>query len=1001
MRRTLRWLAATLITLLLAEQALAQVYVAPRRPGKSVVRYFDQDWRYLDLLDGEVINGREAGGIRFFYYEQQEEGAMRAAASIEASYLHLAEVFDHTPRRRFSYILYDTYQEFLATNLFPLQEGVLGVTSPRTLEVTLPYFGDHARFEHVSVHELVHEFTIQKVQARADEEGTRRDPLNLMPLWFIEGLAEYYAHDGIDDETEMLIRDMVTNPDLFRGYGLIDFFFDAPGAFLYTYKLGQIRVAFLEEVYGEGTVQEILERSPRLVEADFGFGARRAPSFRQLVGEVVDERPTAVSEAFEAWLKRRVFPDWLDSTQDRRDLRTLRGVRGIPNALASSPDGNLLMYRTLEPFTGRSRLMLLDRRNPRSQHRVIMDRRPGAESLHPIEGRNFALGDDRLVYIASSRDSDVLHWGEITHRAREVEDPPPNWEHEEEDDFWRVRLRTHNWERFPLRDHGLVAAFSPSLSPDGEQLAFIASRRGGTKNLYVLDREGALTQLTDDEFAQRETAWSPRGVVYTSDATDHGLHNVFLADPTGRQPPRRLTTEASEHWSPVALPDGRIFFVAWTGGHANLHEITDDGVVQRTDVPTGLFDPGVGPDGGLWSVLYESAHRGPVEVPSESLVDLETREQPEGEPAEPLPTLDLADSEPYRPLQLQHWRPDQLFGFVGAGAGAIYGQVFASASDQLRDHTVVLSALMFGSLRLTDGFAAYMNQAGRVSVGAGAFQSLRFRIDRTFDDPDLLFQSNERFFGGLGSIRYPFNRFSYLQLEQRVGGAEFFLFDPGYAFLQRQGLLSDWRAENDGIRFQTETIARFGMDTIQYHAFAGPIAGWSLLAEVTAGAQPLEEEIFGNLRFDAEYYVPLPLVEGANVGWRASAGSALPTRYSRSFFLSSYDTLRGVRFGDVDHLLGDHFVFTKAELRVPLDFLIRTAVASTIQGVVGVDFGGVADELTDLWDRRILDVAVGGNIGLGPLVLRIHFARALDIGADLPDYDSPWVPNISLSYMQF
>jgi hypothetical protein len=153
-------------------------------------------------------------------------------------------------------------------------------------------------------------------------------------------------------------------------------------------------------------------------------------------------------------------------------------------------------------------------------------------------------------------------------------------------------------------------------------------------------------------------------------------------------------------------------------------------------------------------------------------------------------------------------------------------------------------------------------------------------------------------------------------------------------------------------------------------------------------------------RLDAQQYIALPLISGANLGLRASAGTAGGGPYAVGYWLSSYDTLRAYTWQD-PNLLGRHFWFGNAELQVPLDGLIRLAVANGVEGVAGVDFGGVSDDLGALWDRRVLDVALGTNVLLGPLVLRLHFARALDIGAPLPESGAPWVTNFSLSWLSF
>ena len=85
---------------------------------------------------------------------------------------------------------------------------------------------------------------------------------------------------------------------------------------------------------------------------------------------------------------------------------------------------------------------------------------------------------------------------------------------------------------------------------------------------------------------------------------------------------------------------------------------------------------------------------------------------------------------------------------------------------------------------------------------------------------------------------------------------------------------------------------------------------------------------------------------------------------------------------------------------MPLDVLVRLAVASGIEGVAEIDFGAVADDTSELWDPRVLD-AVGADFILGPLVLRLHFAHAIDIGAAAPVTSRPWVTNFSISWLGF
>ncbi len=1147
-RRWAQALAAGLL-LLLPLQAFAQVFVYPRRPNKSQVRYFEFDWQHVDILVGpeadtsraddldrrvkepqtgpkdaspsdsphvptrgeappapdappsepspspegaplqvapsetpaqpggaggegtpaadstrapapgpapgpavretdapfgprtlapatspKELLGAKTGGVRLFFYERERDIAERAAAQIVSSYAYLVGQFDYVPTQTFPYILYSSYQEFLQTNLFPLQEGTLGVTSPVDLKLTLPYFGDHQLFEHVSTHEMAHQFTIQKVRTATEAAGIWGEPLGAMPLWFIEGIAEYYAQRGIDPEAEMLVRDLVVNPDFELGFVLLDFFEDRPWSFLWTYKMGQIRAAFIEERYGKGTLQRILAESPRLVGTV--NGQPPVENFRALVSRLTGQRPQQISSEFEAWLKRRAYSSYLAAEQGAATVEPIEGL-GVEHvdALQVSPDGNLLLLRSMDPTTARSRLTLFDWRAPMQDKLVVVDGVPGSESLHPVWGRNFDLTGNKLVFVAESRGADVLYVQDIEHAAERMSRPPtvvetqdvvspstmagvsPTQTTEKEvlpalaPETWDVRLKLGKRRKIELKRHGLLAAYAPVFSPDGGQIAFIGFRQEGLRDVYLLTPdEGAqdgysLTRLTEDDYAERELAWGRDGLVFTSDATSHGFYNLFRVRPEAPGELERLTTEARDHQDPTVLSDGRILFSAWATGRADVHEVQEGAVVRRTDLTTGLFDLSRGPGGSVWGLLHRSGRRVPVRLPSKGLLTLESHPQPAAEPARELHKRPLEGAVPYQALRPKNWELGPPFGFIGAGAGGIVGQVVASAADKLRNHALLLNVAVLGSFDLTDGYLVYLNQERRLTWGAGLFQSLVYRQDQTFDD--FGFPSAERFYGALGSVRYPFNRFVYMQGDLSVGGVSYFLFpfterelgDPALN-PRRENLLPQWYAQNAGPRLQTEATVRWGYDTVRY-SLGGPIAGSSFLLEGSSAYQPVQNEIFGTVRMDAERY--FPLFGRTHFFLRTGLGTTLGGRLARQFYLSSFDTLRGIPFGRTEWLIGRHFGFATGELQVPLNAIIRVAILTDIEAIAGVDFGGVGQTPGEIWDRRVLAPVVGVNFGLGPLILRLHFARPIDTGspAGLPAPRGEWVTNFSIRILGF
>jgi hypothetical protein len=961
------------------------------------------------LTDGGVPLPPRSGGVRLYFYDREAEVAERAAAQITSAYRHLVDQFEYVPTKTFPYILYNSYREFLETNLFPLQEGTLGVTSPVDLKLTLPYFGDHRLFELVSLHEMAHQFTIQKVRTVMEDNKLAGNPLEGIPLWFIEGLAEYYAQHGIDPEAEMLIRDLVVNPSLEKGYAMLDFFEDRPQSGLWTYKVGQIRCGFLEETYGQGMIQRILSSSGALAGA--GMMRRQTSDFGALLEKLTGDDSRTISRKFETWLKRRSFKAYLGSSQDVPEVKPLPEFQASSDALATSPSGDLLLYRTMEPETYRAKLILADRRSPSHGLTVATDGVPGVESLHLVFGRSFDVGKDALIYVAEANGEDLIYWQRVNHvvEEREADATPspfsvaanPNLPKREEEP-WSVSISLGEERYYRLRQHGIIAAFGPSLAVDGQRIAFVGLAENGVRDIYVLTPRGTggpedydLTRVTDDTYAERQVAWGPEDtLVFNSDATGHGKFNLFRAKLSEPGKVERLTSEARDHTDPEVLPDGRIFFVAFNRGSSDIHEVVGSQVVRRTDIATGLFDVNAGPDGGLWALFHHAGERQPVLIKKDQLIEAEAVAQPAPDAPRELSRTPLADAQAYSQYSPQNWELGNPYAFVSGGLQGIYGQVFANAEDRLRNHALILFAAVYGSFDLTDGFLVYLNQERRVTWGAGVFQSVRLRYDRTYDIRDLAVQilSGERYYGALGSLRYPFNQFVYLQADFSVGGVSYFL-SPVDKFLlatpewngSGRDLLSGpqgWYALNNGPRAQTEASLRFGFDTLRYHPLTGPIDGTTVLLEVTGGIQPFNGETYGAFRLDAAHYIP---IEGrAHVMIRGGAGSSVGGRYSTSFQLSSFDTIRGVPFtGSTlrQWLFGRNYFFSTAELQVPLNNFVRLILFSDIEAIAAVDFGGVSDDPRTLLHRRVLDYVLGVNFALGPLLFRLHFAKPVGIGA--------------------
>ena len=115
----------------------------------------------------------------------------------------------HELRGRQPLILYAAHPHFQQTNILSgeIGEGTGGVTESAKRRVILPFAGGLAETDHVLGHELVHAFQYD-IAAQTDIQGRPIGPgLQALPLWFIEGMAEYLSIGPIDANTAMWVRE--------------------------------------------------------------------------------------------------------------------------------------------------------------------------------------------------------------------------------------------------------------------------------------------------------------------------------------------------------------------------------------------------------------------------------------------------------------------------------------------------------------------------------------------------------------------------------------------------------------------------------------------------------------------------------------------------------------------------------------------------------------------------------------------------------------------------
>ncbi len=929
--------------------ALAAAAAAPARAqfgvfGQNKIQYRDFQWR--------VLHG---GHVDLYFYPQEEELARVALAYAEESYGVLEGRFRHSVARRIPLIVYASHQDFEQTNVLPFvpPEGLLGVTDFLKRRVTLPFTGSYADFRHTIRHELVHVFQLSQAELTFTLYPRQRHAQ--FPLWWTEGLAEYFSA-GEDTRDDMILRDITVSGRL----PTIPEFDNVGGAIVYP--LGGTLVRFLAERYGEWRIVQAYD------------DAWKYGDFEALMQGVFGRSLDQLTAEWHLAMRRRYYG--FVTRQEPLEVSATRiAALAVKPALWTPPGDTVPQVLYLSPRTGYTNVYAAPLGGGKSRIVVQGERSAEFESFHAFDSRLDVSRRGVLAFTSRFQDRDALVLWDLARGA------------------------IVGRYQFPE----IVSILSPCWSPDGERVAFSGLSVAGYSDLYLLDlRSGALERLTADRYEDRDPSFSPDGtrLVFSSDRAPTGAsggRNLFVMDLATRGL-RYLTygpwQDDSPRWDAAT---GRINFTSDRRGVFDVYAVDSLGEGRRESaVPGGAFDAvWVGGArkyvfGGFEDLSFNIYALSPAaDSTAGDTVHLAAARDPAGEWR--WPELDdahvaAAVSGRYR----EHYSLDFAAGeaLVSPGYAAAQGATFL-VSDLLGDHLVYASVLAYqqGSslgdiVSNFNGTLLYLDQSRRLNWGLGAFRVRGLFFEGDFDQ---IFQETST--GGFVDLRYPLSRFTRLEAQFRLEHSDRidFGFVPG--------------------PIGVDLPRRTGVLASNYLSWVQDNSLWLPTGPIDGGRTNLTVGLVNDLtnaRFDSwvvsadvRRYLRTGLRTAfALRGYAYASGGARPQRVTIG---GSY-ALRG--YPRYAYIAGSDAVMGNAEWRFPLtDYLS-----------VGFPFGEVrfpgleAALFTDLgkaWVQGQYRALLGAyGIGLrmsfgAPFVLRLDIGRRYALGDpasySLPRQDFRWV----------
>ncbi len=655
---------------------------------------------------------KETPHFRIFYYQGEDFLSSFAASELEKALSEYTELFGFTPNDKIPVIIYASYKDFQETNVIPgiIEEGVGGFTEILKNRVVVPFSGSYKEFRHVLRHELVHVFQY-KVIKNNYKNFLYSSILNTIPLWVMEGMAEFYSL-GWDTESESYIRDIALTGKLLS-IKQLNFY-----AGYIVYKEGQLIYRYMSEKFGKKSCSEFFNT---LV-----YTGNLEKAFEEVFGENLK----TFDKRFLDYVKMNYYP-----VLSFRNLASVEGKTIIDhekwkNFLNSYP----LFSRTgskiflMSDKSGRTDVYIVSLLGKIKKKIIKGEATPDFESVHVLRpGYDVSTNDSLFVIASQTGEGDAIFIIDLVKG--------------------KIVLK---------RRFNLDAIYTPVFSPNARKIAF-SGIKDGKEDIYIYEiQKDSLYMLTNDYYDDRDPRFKDdTTVVFISDRNtlsgfSYGRYALF-SKRLGDTIITRLTPYRDIMKEPFIVAN-IVYFISDDSGSINIfaYSISERKFYRVTSLSSQIVNFSVSKDNMLaFTALSKGGYN--VYLKGASLRPIRFKETGRIFNYNPVEYTSTTKLIPTLSLDYIHGYLTYMSGF------GVQGLLYLGLSDELGDRRLDIITDLSGDLVNSNFLVSYTYLPRRLD-----------HVFSVYQYTDIFYDSYRNYYfvkltGASWDVYYPTNKFTRLE----------------------------------------------------------------------------------------------------------------------------------------------------------------------------------------------------------------------------------------------